>query len=159
PEGNILQINSLTEELFGYTRDELVGQKIEVLVHRVQHHGHRTNFAEYPKIRRMGAGLELYGRRRDGTEFPVEISLSPVSTERGVLVFGAIRDISERKQIERELRRANQELERTKNRELLEYQSRLALIVDSSEDAIIGKDLEGFITSWNRGAEHIYGYT
>jgi PAS domain S-box-containing protein len=160
-EGTILQINTLTEELFGYAREELVGQKIEVLVperHRIQHHGHRADFVERPKVRRMGAGLELYGRRRDGSEFPVEISLSPVNTERGVLVFSAIRDISDRKQIEEELRRANQELERTKNRELLEYQSRLALIVDSSEDAIIGKDLEGVITTWNKGAEHIYGY-
>src|ERR1700745_2220062 len=69
-EGIILQINSLTEELFGYLRDELVGQKIEVLVperHRTPHQAHRSDFAEHPKVRRMGAGLELFGRRRDGS--------------------------------------------------------------------------------------------
>jgi PAS domain S-box-containing protein len=159
--GTIVQINSQTQELFGYDRDQLIGQKIEMLVpdrYRRQHQHHRKNFAEVPKTRRMGADLDLYGRRRNGSEFPVEISLSPVSTEQGTFVLSAIRDISDRKRIAEELRRANEELHRKTAEQLGEYRARLASIIDSSEDAILSKDLNGIITSWNRGAEHIYGY-
>ncbi len=161
-QGVIIQVNSQTETLFGYTRDELIGQSVEMLVperQRAQHHLHRESFYSRPKIRRMGSGLDLYGRRRDGSEFPVEISLSPVATGNGVIVLSVIRDISDRKRIEEELRRANDELERRKIRELRNSQNRLALIVDSSQDAIIGKNLDGIITQWNRGAEQVYGYT
>jgi PAS domain S-box-containing protein len=161
-EGAIVQVNSQTQELFGYDRDELIGQKVEMLVpesYRRQHHRHRQNFADVPKTRRMGANLDLYGRRRNGSEFPVEISLSPVVTENGMFVLSAIRDISDRKRIAEELRRANEELHRRTAEQLGEYRSMLASIIDSSEDAIIGKNLDGTITSWNKGAEHIYGYT
>jgi len=161
-EGTIVQVNSHTQALFGYDRDELIGQKVEMLVpesFRQQHHHHRDNFARAPKTRRMGADLDLYGRCRNGSEFPVEISLSPIVTDRGPFVLSAIRDISDRKRIAGELRRANEELHRRTTEQLGEYRSRLALIIDSSEDAILSKDLNGTITSWNKGAERIYGYT
>ena len=157
-QGRILQVNSQTEQLFGYRREELVGQTVELLVperYRQQHHQHRHNFGQQPKVRRMGAGLDLHGRHRDGSEFPVEISLSPVATDQGMVVLSAIRDISDRRQIEQELRRLNDELDRAAS----QATSRLALIVDSSEDAIIAKDLDGVITHWNKGSERIYGYT
>src|SRR5208282_5681820 len=159
--GTIVQVNSQAQELFEYDREELIGQKVEMLVpenYRGQHHHHRETFAGAPKTRRMGANLDLYGRRRNGSEFPVEISLSPVTTENGTVVLSAIRDISDRKRIAEELRRANEELHRRTTEQLGEYRSRLALIIDSSEDAILSKGLDGTITSWNRGAERIYGY-
>ena len=160
-DGTIVQVNSQAQELFGYEREELIGKKVEMLVpesHRQQHHHHREGFSKAPKTRRMGANLDLYGRRRNGSEFPVEISLSPISTDQGRLVLSAIRDMSDRKKISEELRRVNEELHRRTAEQLGEYQARLVSIIDSSEDAILSKDLNGIITSWNRGAERIYGY-
>lgn len=161
-DGIIVQVNSQTEALFGYDRDELLGQRIEVLVperYRSQHSDHRQDFAAAARTRRMGAGLDLYGRRRNGTEFPVEISLSPVTTPGGTIVLSAIRDISDNKRIAEELRRANEELHRKTAEQLGEYRSKLVSIVDSSEDAILSKSLDGIVTSWNKGAERIYGYS
>jgi PAS domain S-box-containing protein len=160
--GTIVHVNEQTLQMFGYERADLIGQKVEALVperHHTHHCEHRRKYAVRPKIRRMGADLELRGKRRDGSEFPVEISLSPVQTEHGVLVLSAIRDVSDRKRLEDELRQAHRELSERTDRELWESRSLLAAIVDSSEDAIVGKDLDGIVTSWNKGAEHMYGYS
>jgi len=114
-DGTIRLVNAKLERLFGYGREELLGQPIEVLVpqrRRPAHQSHRRDFFAAPAARPMGVGLQLSGRRRNGVEFPVEISLSPFETEEGVLATAAIRDVTERVEFERELGDANLRLER-----------------------------------------------
>ena len=119
-DGTLMLVNAQTERLFGYRRDELLGQRVEVLIperYRRRHTGHRGTFFTAPAPRPMGAGLELFARRKDGTEFPVEISLSPLGIQGRVVVCAAIRDITERKHAEAERQRLQAELLRISERE------------------------------------------
>ncbi len=109
-DGKIALVNSQTERLFGYRRGELLGQAVETLVPQRfhdKHPAHRAQFFVQPRARAMGEGLQLHGRRKDGSEFPVEISLSPIETEDGLLIASAIRDVTERRRHEEALQQAN----------------------------------------------------
>lgn len=114
--GQIVLVNRRTEEMFGYSRDELLGEELELLLpdrFRTIHHEHRDHYFKEPRVRSMGAGMELAGRRKDGTEFPIEIGLSHVQTPDGPLAFGLVSDISERRKAADELKRVNDELRRS----------------------------------------------
>lgn len=118
PQGDIVLVNQMTETLFGYSRDELVGRAVEQLMpvrFRQGHHEHRDSYVKHAHTRPMGSGLELFACRKDGTEFPVEISLSPLKTPSGMLVTAVVRDITDRKQAQQALELHAAELERSNN--------------------------------------------
>ena len=145
-EGRITSINSQVERLFGYGREQLVGQSVETLVperFRQAHPGHRNAYKSHASVRPMGAGLELFGRRMDGSEFPVDIMLSPMETAEGRVVISVIRDISDRKKAQEAIRRSEQQF-----RALFEF----------SPDAIIASDRDGRITEVNPRVESMFGY-
>ena len=112
--GAIVLVNPQAELMFGYARNELIGNSLEILLperFRASHGGHRREFAAVPSIRQMGLGRDLLARRKDGSEFPVEIGLSPVPGEEGGLVLAAVTDITRHKAMQLELRQANSNLE------------------------------------------------
>src|SRR6266487_6292628 len=135
--GTILLANEQAAALFGYRLQDLQEQRLEVLLPEhlhALHAAHRGHYFAAPRMRSMGSGLDLFGRRKDGTEFPVDISLRPVLLGEEPLAIGAIRDMSEQ-------RRAEQ-----------------AELLDLAHDAIFTRDLVSRVVFWNKGAEALYGY-
>jgi PAS domain S-box-containing protein len=115
-KGRIVLVNSQTEKMFGYQRDELLDQSVEILVperFREKHVGHRTGYYSQPRTRPMGVGMYLAGRRKDGSEFPVEISLSPLETIEGLLVTASVRDITDKAKAQEEIQALNEDLKRS----------------------------------------------
>jgi PAS domain S-box-containing protein len=139
-DGEIELANAETAKLFDYSREELIGRPIEILIplrYHERHPDHRSAFFDAPRARPMGAGLELWGRRKDGTEFPVEISLSPLETEDGLLATAAIRDVTDRQRTEKQLRDTNVALE-TANRAKDRFLASMSHELRTPLNAILG---------------------
>lgn len=146
-DGRIKLVNAQVERLFGYSRDELIGQPVEMLVPerlRAAHSDFREVFSRNPETRPMGAGRDLYGRRKDGSEFPIEIGLNAIKGKGPPIVLAAIVDITERKRIEQ---RFAQERER------------LRLVIESAPNGILTVDRRGRITLVNAQVEKLFGYS
>jgi formate hydrogenlyase transcriptional activator len=145
-DGRVTSVNSQVERLFGYGRREVIGQDVEILVperFRKAHPGHRSSYTAHASVRPMGAGLHLSGRRKDGSEFPVDIMLSSMETGEGRVVISVIRDVSDRKKAEEAVRRSEAQF-----RALFEF----------SPDAIIASDRDGRVTEVNARVESMFGY-
>jgi PAS domain S-box-containing protein len=137
--GRITMVNAQVERLFGYPREELEGQLVDMLVPdavRAVHPQHRAGYLADPKVRPMGAGLQLAGRRRDGSTFPAEISLSAIDTDQGILVTAAVRDVTSRQQVE----------------------ARFRGLIEAAPDAMVCVDDSGRITMVNAQVERLFGY-
>jgi PAS domain S-box-containing protein len=162
PSGEIVLLNVQAEKQFGYSRDELVGQKVKNIIpegfaERLIADGTRS--AADALAQQIGTGIELVGRRKDGSEFPIEIMLSPLKSAAEILVTAAIRDISGRKEAEEHLARI-EERRRLGDDALRESEERYRMLLDGIKNyAIFMMDTQGRVLSWNAGAERIKGYT
>src|SRR5581483_9294817 len=138
--GIIVLINSRAEHLFGYDDGELLGRRVEILIppsRRVLHPEHRARYFADPRPRPMGAGMELAGLRKDGSEFPAEVSLSAIDADQGTIVTAAIRDVSDRQGADKRFRG----------------------LLEAAPDAMICVDETGVVALMNAQAERLFGYS
>jgi len=160
--GEIVLVNRRAEKQFGYRRDELVGQKVKNIIPEgfaERLIADATRSVAEALAQQIGTGIELCGRRKDGSEFPIEIMLSPLESAEGVLITAAIRDISVRKDAEKHLAQLEGQLRHSEDA-LQECEERYRMLLDGVQDhAIYMMDPLGNIISWNAGAQRIKGYT